>query len=172
LKRVLASYSVRLEAAPKLESELTELMRDYGTIQSQYETLLKRSEESRIAVNLERRQIGEQFKIIDGARLPERPISPNRLRMNLMGLLAGLGFGIALAALREYRDTTLKTDSDVVTSLALPVLAVIPAMVTALDRRRQRRKRILIGASASLVVVLAAGAVVAWRMQLLQAWVR
>ena len=62
---MLASYDVRLEAAPKLESELTELMRDYDTLQGQYRTLLQKSEESKIAVNLERRQIGEQFKIID-----------------------------------------------------------------------------------------------------------
>ena len=66
-------------------------MRDYSTLQEQYTDLLRKSEESKIAVNLERRQIGEQFKVIDGARLPERPISPDRLRINLMGLLAGLG---------------------------------------------------------------------------------
>ena len=87
LQRVLASYTSRVETtSAALESELTELMRDYDTLQEQYTTLLRKSEESKIAVNLERRQIGEQFKIIDGARLPERPISPDRLRMNLMGL--------------------------------------------------------------------------------------
>jgi hypothetical protein len=151
---------------------VTELMRDYDTLQDQYRTLLRKSEDSKIAVNLERRQIGEQFKIIDGARLPERPVSPNRIRFNLMGILAGLGLGIALVALLEYRDTTLKTDEDVVTSLALPVLAVIPAMITTADRRRMKRRRVLLTLSASAAVVLAVVAVVAWRLELLQAWVR
>ena len=172
LRGMLASYNVRLEAAPKLESELTELMRDYDTLQSQYESLLKKSEESKLAVNLERRQIGEQFKIIEGARLPQRPISPDRAQMNLMGLLAGLGFGIALVALLEYRDTSLKTDDDVVVSLALPVLAVIPAMLTQGERQRAKRRRLLLGASASCVVLLAAAAVVAWRMNLFTDWMR
>ena len=172
LRKVMGSYTFSLEAAPKLESELTELMRDYGILQTQYESLKKKSEDSQLAVNLERRQIGEQFKMIDGARLPERPISPNRTRINFMGLLAGLGFGVALVALLEYRDTTLKTDDDVVTSLALPVIAVIPAMVTAGDRKRQRRRRLLLAAGASAVTIVAVAAVVAWRLELIQRWIR
>ena len=97
LQKEWGTYTARLEAAPSLESALTELMRDYSTIQEQYTTLLRKSEESRIAVNLERRQIGEQFKVIDGARLPERPISPNRLpdqsgrRPRWLGGWCGLG---------------------------------------------------------------------------------
>lgn len=172
LRGVLASYSVRLDAAPKLETELTELMRDYETIQQQYKSLLMKSEESRIAVNLERRQIGEQFKVIDGARLPQRPISPDRLRLNMMGLMAGLAFGLAIVVLLEYRDTTFKVDSDIVVSLALPVLAVIPAMVNSVDRARRRRRRVLAALVASLVVVVAAAAVVAWQMDLLKPWLR
>jgi hypothetical protein len=89
-----------------------------------------------------------------------------------MGLLAGLGFGFALVALLEYRDTRLKTDDDVVTSLALPVLAVIPAMITTSERHRTRRRRLVLAMSTSLVLVLAAAAAIAWRLQWLQAWVR
>jgi uncharacterized protein involved in exopolysaccharide biosynthesis len=172
LRKVMASYTFSLEAAPKLESELTELMRDYGILQTQYESLKRKSEDSKIAVNLERRQIGEQFKIIDGARLPERPISPNRTRINAMGLMAGLGFGLALVALLEYRDTTLKTDDDVVTSLALPVIAVIPSMVTAADRLRQKRRRLVLAAAASALTLTAVAAAVAWRFELIQRWIR
>ena len=171
LQTQLAAYKARIEVAPKLESELTELTRDYDTLEKQYLDLLRKSEESKIAVNLERRQVGEQFKVIDTARLPERPSRPNRLRINAMGLLAGLGLGLALVALLEYRDTRLKTDDDVVTSLALPVLAVIPRMITTTERRQTRRRRLLLAVSTSLVLVLA-GAAIAWRLQWLQAWVR
>ncbi len=172
LQQALASYTTRLEAAPTLESEQTELMRDYSTLHEQYTTLLRKSEESKIAVNLERRQIGEQFRVMDSARMPERPASPNRVRINLMGLFGGLAFGLALAALLEYRDTTLKTDDDIVISLSLPVLAVIPAMVTTGERRRIRHRRLLLAISGSVASVLAVATLVAWRLQLLQAWVR
>jgi polysaccharide chain length determinant protein (PEP-CTERM system associated) len=173
LRNVMSTYAVKVESAPKLEAELTELMRDYNTIQEQYTSLLRKSEESKIAVNLERRQIGEQFKVIDGARLPERPFSPDRLRMNLLGLVGGLAFGVLLAALLEYRDTTLKTDDDIVTSLALPALAVIPRMISSVEAKRHRRRRLLISLSAaSVVVLMIAGAAAAWRYDLLDNLVR
>jgi polysaccharide chain length determinant protein (PEP-CTERM system associated) len=173
LQAQIQSYGTRVQAAPALESELAELMRDYATLQEAYTALLKKSEDSKIAVNLERRQIGEQFKILDGARLPERPISPDRLRINLMGTLGGLAFGLALAALREYRDSTFKTDDDLITTLALPVLAVIPVMVAALERRRRRKRKLLLASSASVAAaLLAIAAVVVWRMRLIDAWLR
>lgn len=172
LQEALAMYTSRLEASPSLESAMTELMRDYGTLQEQYTALLQKSEQSKIAVNLERRQIGEQFRIIDGARQPERPISPDRVRYNLFGLLAGLAAGLALVALLEYRDTTLKTDDDVAISLSLPVLAVIPTMITAQERRRMIRRRRLLAVSASLASLVVVAAVVAWRLRLIQSWVR
>lgn len=172
LKGLVAAYRARLEAAPALESALTELMRDYTTIQDQYLGLLRKSEESKLAVNLERRQIGEQFKIIDGARMPERPISPNRQQLNLIGVLSGLVLGVLLAGLLEYRDTTFKTDDDIVTSLALPVLAVIPLMVTTGERRRHRRRRLVLALSGSAVSLLLVASAVAWKLDLVPDWVR
>jgi uncharacterized protein involved in exopolysaccharide biosynthesis len=67
----------------------------YEVLQETYKALLTKSQESRMAANLERRQIGEQFKILDPARLPKQPVGPSRLTMNVMGGLAG--FGLALA---------------------------------------------------------------------------
>jgi uncharacterized protein involved in exopolysaccharide biosynthesis len=63
----------------------------------QYRQVLAHSEASKMAVNLERRQIGEQFKTIDGARLPERPISPRLFPYLALGALAGLGAGILVS---------------------------------------------------------------------------
>lgn len=164
LQDVVQQHAGRVQAAPGLESQLTELMRDYNTLQDGYTSLLKRSEDAKIAVNMERRQIGEQFRILDGARLPERPISPDRLRINMLGILGGLAIGLGLAAFLEYRDTSLKSDDDVVMTLALPVLAVIPIMTSAAERRTLRRRRLMLAASASLVcMVLAATVMVAWR---------
>jgi hypothetical protein len=168
LRNQMAAYQGRIESAPGLESELTELMRDYDTLEQSYLSLLRKSEESKMAVNLERRQIGEQFRTVDGARLPERPISPDRARINLMGLLAGLGFGVAIAAFLEYRDTSFKTDDDVTVSLALPVLAVIPLMLTGVERKRMQRMKLTLALSASVAVVLVAMAALAmWQFDLI-----
>ena len=166
----IGGYRSRVEAAPAREAELTELTRDYDTLQQSYTTLLTRSEEAKIAADLERRQIGEQFRIIDPARLSERAVNTNRLKLDMIGALAGLGFGIALIALLEYRDTSLRTDDDVAVSLALPVLAVIPVMVTRRERRRSRRRQIA-AVSASAVATMGAVGIVLWKFNLLQRWI-
>ena len=171
LQEAIADLTGRVQAGPALQSQVTELMRDYATLQEGYTVLLKKSEESKIAVNLERRQIGEQFKIIDGARLPEKPISPDRFRINMFGILGGLGLGLGLVAFLEYRDTSFKSDDDVMTTLALPVLAVIPLMTNAGERRQARRRALLLAASASVTCMLLAAAVmVVWQYRLLDRW--
>jgi hypothetical protein len=43
-----------------------------------YTSLLMKSQEAQVAANVERRQIGEQFRVIDSARVPQRPYSPDR----------------------------------------------------------------------------------------------
>ena len=115
-----------------------ELMRDYDIIQGNYSALLQKSQQARIALNLERRQIGEQFRMIDAPRLPERPVSPDRLRLTLMASMAGLGFDLGIVGLLEYRNTSLRTHEDVVTALSLPVLAAVPLMTTRREKRHQR----------------------------------
>ena len=172
LRAQLASYQARLEATPNVEAELADLTRDYDTTRESYEKLLRQNETARISESLERRQIGETFKTIDSARLPERPVSPDRMRLNLLGLAAGLGLGLGLVALLEYRDTTLKTDTDVLISLSLPVLAVIPAMTNARERRLLKQRRRLMAAAASVMAMLAGAAAIEWRFRVIQDWIR
>ena len=69
----MADYQAKVDVVPTRESELVELTRDYSTLQAAYTSLLTKREDSKIAANLERRQIGEQFRILDPASLPERP---------------------------------------------------------------------------------------------------
>jgi uncharacterized protein involved in exopolysaccharide biosynthesis len=168
LQESIAQLSGRVQMGPQLQSQLSQLMRDYDTLQDGYTALLKKSEESKLAMNLEQRQIGEQFQIIDGARVPERPISPDRFRINMFGILGGLALGLALVAFLEYRDTSFKSDDDVIATLSLPVLAVIPVMTNAGERRVARRRKLLLAASASVTCMLLAAAVmVVWQYRLL-----
>ena len=131
-----------------------------------YENLLGKKEDSRISANLERQQVGEQFKILDPARLPERPYSPNRIRMALVGLGLGLGLGLGVAGVLEYRDTSLRTEDEIVKMLVLPVVAAIPVMSAIAERRRHRRNLVLTGI-ASVLFVAGALAGLLWRMGLM-----
>ena len=163
LREQATIYQKRIEAAAGRQSDLTELSRDYQTLQSTYTSLLGKKEDSKVAANLERRQIGEQFKILDPARLPERPTSPNRPQLQSMGLAAGVGFGLALMALIEYLDKTLKSEVDVTAALNLLVLATVPILPEVGYRVGRRRK--IIAVSATVLFTAAVGAAaVAWRV--------
>jgi polysaccharide chain length determinant protein (PEP-CTERM system associated) len=155
-------YQQRADAAPTRETELIELTRDYDTLQKLYTTLLAKNEESKLAVNLETRQIGEQFRILDPARVPMRPFSPNRLQLNALGTALGLALGFGLVLLIEWRDTSLKNDDDVRFALGVPVLALVPMMRTPAEVRRARRWRLAMAGVSAVVVVGTVGATAWW----------
>ncbi|HKY21198.1 MAG TPA: GNVR domain-containing protein [Vicinamibacterales bacterium] len=170
LRKTADEYQARVQMVPARETELAELTRDYNTMQQIYGDLLAKNQESKVAANLERRQIGEQFKTLDPARLPEKPFSPDRLRINLAGILFGLVLGVAITGAVELRDSSFRTEDDVVTVLALPVLARIPMMVTELDLSRRHRRR-LVMSTAGVTAFLGAGALV-WKLGVLNSLFR
>lgn len=149
LREMMGSYQSRIEATPARESELTALMRDYDTLRTMYTSLLNKKENANISANLEERQIGEQFKVLDPANLPVRPFSPNRLMLNAGGAVGSLAIGLAFVALLVFRDQSLRNEDDVLLTTSLPVIAMIPKMSTATERRTQRKRRWV----ASLVTV-------------------
>jgi polysaccharide chain length determinant protein (PEP-CTERM system associated) len=167
LRESLATYQARIAIVPTRETELVELTRDYETLRQVYTNLLAKNENARAAANLERRQIGEQFKMLDPARMPERPVSPNRLQINLGGAFGGLAFGLALVLLLEYRNRSLRSEADVLGAFQVPVLAVVPKMFGVAERRRRWRRRGIAGLAAA-VVAMAAGA--AWKLGFIDRW--
>jgi polysaccharide chain length determinant protein (PEP-CTERM system associated) len=161
IEGVINELQRRVAAVPTRESELIELTRDHGTMLELYTSLRAKKENARMAMNMEQRQIGEQFRILDPPRVPERPSSPDRPQLYGMGVIGGLALGLALLVLAEYRDHSVRTEADVVAVLALPVIAMVPKMKSSAERKRQRRKRVLLTASAAMSLVTG-GAVLLW----------
>src|SRR6266403_1919609 len=89
----IAFYTRRLENTPKHEQELAILTRDYDTSKELFKSLLTKRGEADMASELELRQKGENFRVIEPARLPERPAGPNRFRLLLVGLALAMGDG-------------------------------------------------------------------------------
>lgn len=169
LREQIASFQSRVAATPALEAEFTALTRDYNTLQAAYQSLLAKQEDSKVAAALERRQIGEVFRVLDRARLPEGPISPNRIMINLVGALVGLGLGLGIVGFLDYKDQGLRSEDDVMAVLHLPVLAAIPVIGESKghNRNRRRRRRIWIASGLALALLLGVGAL-AWSFGLVQ----
>ena len=119
-------YEERVEKTPARGLDLNKLMRDYGSTKRAYDILLNKAGDAKIAENLEKRQKGERFRIIDSANLPEQPFKPNLMKLLLIGLVFGTGAGVALAFVLENLDTTIKKSNELEEQFGLPVLGVIP----------------------------------------------
>ena len=136
-------YQKRVENTPKREQELMSLNRDYENIRETYNSLLNRKLESEISVNMEKKQKGEQFRILDPAKLPMKPVSPDMNKLLLLSLAAGLGIGAGLIFLLEYLDTSFTTPKDIESFLDCKVLAVVPEINQPKDIIWQRLNHVL-----------------------------
>jgi uncharacterized protein involved in exopolysaccharide biosynthesis len=126
LQQQIGLYQSRLSLSPNVEQQFKELTRDYTTALEFYNDLLIKESQSKMATNLERRQQGEQFRIMDSANLPESPSFPNRPLFAGGGLGLGLALGLGIALLLEMKDKSLRTEGDIKFYLQTPTLALIP----------------------------------------------
>ena len=131
----------RVEQTPAREQELMILVRDYENMQKNYHALLDKRLNANVAVNLEKRQKGEQFRILDPANLPEKPDSPNRLLIMAVGLFGGCGLGVGLAFGLERLNPTFRRREEVELLPGIHVLASIPQFFTAHFQNGAKRQR-------------------------------
>lgn len=116
----------RVERTPSREQQLMILVRDYDNMQKNYQVLLDKRLNARVAENLEKRQQGEQIRVLDPANLPQKPEKPNRLMVMMMGLIGGAGLGVGLAIGLDLLNPTFKRREEVEVLPGIQVLATIP----------------------------------------------
>lgn len=95
--------------------------------------------EAAVQADLERRQLGERFRILESAFPPRKISSPNRGLILLLGLLFGLTIGVVVGLVAEGTDPSFHQERDLQSSVGIPVLAVIPSISFDEDLDRQRR---------------------------------
>ncbi|MBZ5526381.1 MAG: lipopolysaccharide biosynthesis protein [Acidobacteriia bacterium] len=128
LQQKIRALQDRVQATPQVEQEYKSLTRDYQTAFEMYTDLLKKQNQSEMATDLERRQQGEQFRVLDAPSLPQRPSFPKRSYFALGGFAGGLLLGLGLAYGIELQNTALRTERDVELLLGVPALALIPKL--------------------------------------------
>ena len=120
----------RLMAAQKQEAgKAASEMAEYNNLKKQaqaqttlYNTLLGKIEEAGIAAASQ----SSRIRIVDFARILDRPTRPQRLPYLAFGLMAGLIGGVVLAYIREKMDSRLHTPQDVRDWTGVPSVSLIP----------------------------------------------
>ncbi len=153
----IALYQQRVENTPRRDQELQVLQRDYDTVKGLYQSLLKRQEEAKLAEQLEQRQKGEQFRLLEPALPAVRPKEPDRRKLILMGLVCAIGLAVGTVILAEQRHPSFHTVDDLSAFSHVPVLVSLPCIVTRADLRRRRWRFGLVALAAILSLGLIAG---------------
>ncbi len=147
------AYDTRLLQIPEIEREYRDLTRDYDNAQVRYREVKAKQMQAEVAVELEKDRKAERFTLSERANLPQKPVSPNRPRIVLVGLAASLGGGLGLAWLRELLDRSVKGPWELARIASVPILTPIPYIETEGERRRNRRRAWIVGCLVVLVAL-------------------
>jgi len=140
----ITDYQARLNRVPVREQQLADLTRNYDQSKLNYDSLLKKKNDSELATSLELRQQGEHFRILDPASLPVKPFSPNRMKLSLIGLFVGIVLGGAMAAGAELLDDHIYAEAELKKLLPVAVISEIPNIAT-LEEDKANRKKMFLG---------------------------
>ncbi len=139
LKTKINDLDKIIQSIPIKEQELIEIERDYETTRQLYDKLSIEREKASLQANLIQSQRGSRFRIIEPPVLPRKPAGPPRLMILGGGILGAIAifFGIPMAFF--YFNSALKFKGDVATMLNLPVIGVIPPLVTPAVKSQNRK---------------------------------
>jgi polysaccharide chain length determinant protein (PEP-CTERM system associated) len=127
----ISEYQAKVQSSPAVQEAYKKVSRDYQTALQFYNDLLTKRNHSEMATDLERKQQGEQFRVLDAPNLPDSPLFPKMSVFLAGGAAAGLAIGMAIVAFLEYKDRTVRTMRDIMAFTQLPTLAEIPIATVA-----------------------------------------
>ena len=135
-------YQNRINMAPIREQQLADIKQAYEMYKQQYEDLQSKQLQSQLARNLEDRQEGQQFRLMDPPVLPLVPTSPKRVKICLGGLGGGLFLGLALAFFMDTRDHCFHLEKELSQTFRVPLVLGIPLLLTPQEERQRSWKRL------------------------------
>lgn len=127
LRERVGQSRAAVETVQDRSVDLNLLKRELDTNRQVYDSLLQRLKEVSVTSGL----TSNNISIVDEARPPLFPFSPQPQRYALIGMGLGLLLGLALAFLREMLDDSIKHPDEVEPTYGLPVLGLIPLVKNA-----------------------------------------
>jgi polysaccharide biosynthesis transport protein len=161
LRETIAGLEARIAATPAVAERLDALTRNYDQLARTYQDFSDRLQQAGVQADMERRQLGEKFRILESADVAFEPSSPNRILLLSLGAILGLALGVGIGLVAEVTDSSVHTSSELQTALGIPVLASVPQIMLESDRvaRSQRIWRESLAAAGVVFFVVLGGAV-------------
>ena len=125
LRRYISTNQNLLKQLPSAKAGLEKLELEKSNQKNIYDQLFARHGQSEVSKQMEVQDKSTTFRIVDPAVQPDKPASPNRLKIMLMGIIGGLAGSFGILMLLDQMNSTVR-DVDFVKELGLPLLAVVP----------------------------------------------
>jgi succinoglycan biosynthesis transport protein ExoP len=159
LKSEIGYHQSMLDRAPAAAQQIAILSRDYEQAEENYKRLQDHKFAADISTDMENRQKGERFLILEPAQPPALPYEPQRPLIDGLGLLAGIVIALGLVLALELFDRTVKTEHEVTDQLQVPILAEIPWFDTTARKRRQQLRTVFAAGGSTLLLLVYVGAI-------------
>ena len=153
LRETIADLEARLATTSTVAEQLDGLNREYDHLYRSYQDFSNRLQQASVQADMERRQLGERFRILEAAEPAPQPSSPNRILLLTLGAILGLAIGAGVGLAAEVSDSSVHTSSELQAALGIPVLVSVPRIMLESDRAA-RSRRILRESLAAVAVVL------------------
>lgn len=165
LQSQIQAYQSKIDATPLREQQLVELNRNYDISKQHYQALLDKSFNIDMAADLEQKQKGERFTVLDPARKPTKPVKPRRLVFLGIAILCSIGVSTLWVIGKDTISPSIKTETELKGLLpkGVAVVGLIPSIRIAADDYREQRTFVL-ATSASLAMLATAAALI-WRIR-------
>ncbi len=137
-------YRARIAATPGVEEKYNALISERNFLRAKQADLQAKMMEADVAEDLESKQKGERFSLIESARLPEKPYKPNRLAILLIGIVLGIGAGVGFASIVEFSDTSFRDSETLARITGFPVLTEVPNIITEEDKKKKKTRQMVI----------------------------
>lgn len=124
----ITAIQARIAQLPEVEEKLANLQNSYDVAKATDTKLLEQKAAAATGAAMEQQAEGQQFRIVDPANLPQKPSSPNLVRIDLMGGLGGLVIGLGLGFLAEMREPVVRCELDLGFYTQTAVLAALPLL--------------------------------------------
>lgn len=124
-----------IRRTPDVEVVLKAFDRRLEDLQDQLAGIVRKRAEAETGERLEVNQQAERFEVVENARMPEYPISPNRKKIAAMGAAASIGLALGFAFLLEMLFPAIRSVSQMQRQLDLRPVVAIPHIRTRAERR-------------------------------------
>ena len=163
-RRKIRDLEARISRTPGVERTFRELAREYTNASAKFQEVKAKQLEAELAESLERERKGEKFTLIDPPRVPETPVSPNRLLIAVAGLILALGGAFGIGFLSESLDPRVYGAASIEAALGVGPTVSIPVIRNTVDRKQRATRSVLLGTTTVVALCLAVIAFHLWVM--------